>query len=59
MYFDWNCLLGKLQLSQLICTLRRRKCKIRCSRKTVCSNDIQQVYKVMQSQHKVVQGTSG
>ena len=59
MDFDWNCLLGKFQPSQLVCTPRSRRCKIRCSRKTVCANDIQRVYKVMQSLYNVVHGTSG
>ena len=59
MDFDWNCLLGKFQLSQLVCTPCSKRCKVRCPRKTVCVNDIQQVYKVMQSQRNVVHGTSG
>ena len=59
MDFDWNSLLGKFQPSQLVCTLCSKNCKIRCSRKTVCANDIQQVYGVMHSQHNVVHGTSG
>ena len=58
MDFDWNCLLGKFQPSQIVCTPRSRRCKIRFSRKTVCANDIQRVYRVMQSQHDVVHGTS-
>ena len=59
MDFDWNILLGKFQPSQLVCIPCSKKCKIRCSRKTVCANDIQQVYGVMHSQHNVVHGTSG
>ena len=59
MDFDWNSLLGKFQPSQLVCTPCSKNCKIRCSRKTVCANDIQQVYGVMPSQHNVVHGTSG
>ena len=59
MDFDWNCLLGKFHPSQLVCTTCSKRCKIRCSRKTVCDNDIQQVYRVMQSQRNVVHGTSG
>ena len=47
MDFNWNCLLGKFQSSQLDCTPCSKRCKIRCSRKTVCVNDIQQVYRVM------------
>ena len=35
MDFDWDCLLGNFQSSQLICTRHNRECKIRCSRKTV------------------------
>ena len=35
MDFDWNCLLDKSQPSQFICTPRCRRCKIRCSRKSV------------------------
>ena len=59
MDFDWNCLLGKFQPSQLVCTPCSKRCKVRCSRKTVCANDIQQFYRVMQSQRNVVHGTSG
>ena len=59
MDFDWNCLLGKFQSSELVCTPFSKRCKIRWSRKTVCANDVQQVYKVMQSQRSVVHGTSG
>ena len=70
MDFDWDCLLGKFQPSQIIllgkfqpsqvvCTPRSRRSKIRCSRKTVCANDIQRVYRFMQSQHNVVHETSG
>ena len=58
MDFDWNCLLGKLQPSQIVCTTLSRRYKIRCSRKTVCVNDIQRVYTVKQCQHNVVNGTS-
>ena len=58
MDFDWDCLLGKFQPSQIIllgkfqpsqvvCTPRSRRSKIRCSRKTVCANDIQRVYRFM------------
>ena len=47
MGFDWDCLLGKFQLSQLVCTPCGKRCKIRCSRKTVCANDIEQVYRAM------------
>ena len=28
MDFDWNCLLGKFQPSQLVCAPRSRRCKI-------------------------------
>ena len=31
---------GKLQPSQIVCTPRSSRCKIRSSRKTVCANDI-------------------
>ena len=41
MDFDWNCLLGKSQLSQLVCTPCSKRFKIRCYGKTVCANDIQ------------------
>ena len=58
MDFDWNCLLGNVQPSQLVCTPRSKRCKVRCSRKTVCAKDLQQVYRVMQSQIIVVHGTS-
>ena len=44
---DWNCLLGKFQPSQLVCTPCGKRCKMRCSRKTVCANDIEQVYRVV------------
>ena len=47
MDFDWDSLLGNFQPSQLICTRHSRECKVRCSRKTVCTNDIQRVYRVM------------
>ena len=47
MDFDWNCLLGKFQPSQLVWTPCSKRCKIRYSRKTVCANNIQQVYRVM------------
>ena len=47
MGFDWDYLLGKFQLSQLVCTPYGKRCKIRCSRKTVCANDIEQVYRAM------------
>ena len=47
MDFDWNCLLGKFRPSQLVCTPRSSKCKIRSSRKIVCANDIQRFYRVM------------
>ena len=56
---DWNCLLGKFQPSQLVCTPCGKRCKMRCSRKTVCANDIEQVYRVVQSQRNVVHGNSG
>ena len=59
MDFDWNCLLGKFQPSQLVCTPCSKRCKIRCYGKTVCANDIQQVDRVMQSQRNIVYGTSG
>ena len=59
MDFDWNCLLGKFQPSQLVFTPRSSRCKIRSSRKTVCANDIQRFHRVMQSQRNVVHGTSG
>ena len=59
MDFDWNCLLGRFQPSQLVCTPCSKTGKIRCARKTVCDNDIQQVYRVIQSQRNVVHGTSG
>ena len=39
MDFDWNCLLGKFQPSQLVCTPRSTRYKIRYSRKTVCANE--------------------
>ena len=54
MDFDWNCLLGKFQSSKLVGTPCSKRCKIRCSRKTVCDNDIQQVYRVI-----LGHGTSG
>ena len=47
MDFDWNCLLGKFQPSQLVCTPRSSRCKTRSLRKTVCANDIQRFYRVM------------
>ena len=47
MDFDGNCLLGKFQPSQIVSTPSIRRCKIKCSRKTVCANDIQWVYSVM------------
>ena len=50
--------LGKLQPSQVVCTTRSSRCKIRSSRKTVCTNNIQRFYRVMQSKHNVVHGTS-
>ena len=53
MDFDWNCLLGKFQSSQIVCSPISKMCKIRCSRKTVCANDIQRLYRVMQIQHNV------
>ena len=53
MDFDWNCLLGKLQQPQLVCTPRSSRCKIRSSRNTVCANDIQRFHRVMQGQHNV------
>ena len=59
MDFDWNCLLGKNQPPQLACTPHNRRCKIRYSGKAVCANDIQEVYRIMWSQHSVVHGTSG
>ena len=59
MHFDWNCLQGKFQPSQLVCTPRSSRCKIGSSRKTVCANDIQRFYRVMQSQRNVVHGTFG
>ena len=59
MDFDWNCLFGKFQPSQLVSTPCSKGCKVRCSRTTVCANDIQQVYRVLQSQRNVVHGTSG
>ena len=43
MDFDQNCLLRKFQPSQIVCTPRSRRCKTRCSRKTVCANDNQRV----------------
>ena len=58
MDFDWNCLFDKFQPSHLVCTPRSKRCKIRCSRKTVCPNDIQQVCSVMESPRNVVHGTS-
>ena len=59
MDFDWNCLLRKFQSSKLVGTPCSKRCKIRCSRKTVCDNDIQQVYRFVQSQCNLVHGTSG
>ena len=58
MDFDWGCLLGKYQPSQLVCTPCSNKCKITSSRKTVSAIDIRRFYRVMQSQHNVVHGTS-
>ena len=52
MDFDWNCLLGKFQPSQLVCTPSSML-------KKNCDNDIQQTYRVMQSQRNVVHGTPG
>ena len=57
-YFG-NVYLGKLQPSQVVCTSRSSRYKIRSSRKTVCANDIQRFYRVMWSQYNVVHGTSG
>ena len=59
MDFDWNCLLDKLQPSQLVCAPRSSRCKTKSLRKTICANDIQRFYRVMQSQHNVVHGASG
>ena len=59
MDFGWNCLLGKFQPSEFVCTPCSKRCKARCSRNTVSANDIQQVYRVMQSQRNVVHGASG
>ena len=64
MDFNWTYLLGKFQPSHLVCKPCTKRCKIRCSRKTVCAKDIQQVYRVMNSielysQGNVVHGTSG
>ena len=56
MDFGWTCLLGKFQL---VCRPCSKRCKIRCLRKTVCANNIQQVYRVIQSQRNVVHGTFG
>ena len=36
--------LAKFQPSQLVCTPGSKRCNIRCSRKTVCANDIQHIY---------------
>ena len=47
MDFDWNCLLGNFQPSQLVCTPHSSRCKIRSLRKTVCANDIQRFYRDM------------
>ena len=44
---------GKLQSSQVVCTPRSSRCKIRFSIKTVCANDIQRFYRVILSQHNV------
>ena len=49
---DWKCLLGKFQPSQIVSTPCRRY-KIRCSRKTDCADNIQQVYRAMQNQRNV------
>ena len=62
MDFNWTYLLGKFQPSQLVCKPCTKRYKIRCSRKTVCAKDIQQVYRVMNSiglysQGNVVHGT--
>ena len=38
---------GKLHSSQVVCTPRSSRCKIRSSIKTVCANDIQQFYRVI------------
>ena len=46
MDFDWNCLLGKFQLSQIFCTQCSKRYEIRCSRKTCSANDTQQVSRV-------------
>ena len=46
MDFDWNYLFDKFQPSQLVCTRRSERWKIGCSRKTVCANYIQRVYRV-------------
>ena len=54
MNFDLDCLLGKFQPSQIVCIPCGKRYKIRCSRKTVGANDIQLVYRVMQSQRNVV-----
>ena len=59
MDFDWNCLFSKFHSSQLVCTPCSKRCKIRCSRETLCTNDIEQVYRVMESQRNVVHRTSG
>ena len=55
MDFDCNYLLGKFQSSQFVCSEGckiilpySKGCKIRCSRKIVCANGIQCVYRVMQ-----------
>ena len=44
MDFDWNCLIDKSQPSQLVCTPCKKRCNIRCTKETVCANDIQQDY---------------
>ena len=59
MDFDWNCLLGKFQPSQIVCTQCSKRYEIRCSRKTCSANETQQVYRVMQSERNLVRVTSG
>ena len=59
MDFDCDCLLGRFQPFQLVCTLHSRTYETRCSRRTVCANHYQLVYRVMKSWHNVVHGTSG
>ena len=58
MDFGWNCLLGKFQPSQLFIHHVVGDAKLDAQEK-MFANDIQRVYRVMQSQHNVIHGTSG